>query len=307
LLVAGDRKSSDRDIELYVSAFRQEEQRSLGRQVCCEEITLTARGYFVAELPSAAIPLLVPDLPVFLWWRDVLRLEDKVFQTLVRAADRLVIDSADFQNPLSDLPAVVQFLAEEHGEIAVSDINWARLTSWRALLANFYDVQEYLTQLDEIEQVLIDYVSQDSSAGGFAAQPLLISGWLASRLGWDLVRKTPEHERPGLSVEFVKNNRSIKLQLRPVERPAMKPGRLAHIELNTQSGQSATFLVRRTDDGLHLETQAAIGEHSFPGSMLPVRNRSTARLLSREMEILVNDKIYEEAIEIAARMAALGW
>jgi hypothetical protein len=35
---------------------------------------------------------------------------------------------------------------------------------------------------------------------------------------------------------------------------------------------------------------------------LPVRNRSAAQLLSREMEILCNDQIYQEAIAVAATM-----
>jgi hypothetical protein len=38
--------------------------------------------------------------------------------------------------------------------------------------------------------------------------------------------------------------------------------------------------------------------------VLPVRNRSAAQLLSREMEILCNDQIYQEAVAIAARMIA---
>jgi hypothetical protein len=36
--------------------------------------------------------------------------------------------------------------------------------------------------------------------------------------------------------------------------------------------------------------------------VLPVRNRSAAQLLSREMEILCNDQIYQEAVAMAARM-----
>ena len=58
----------------------------------------------------------------------------------------------------------------------------------------------------------------------------------------------------------------------------------------------ATFLVSRSEDGLHLETQKTIGERSYPGRLMPVGNWSAAQLLSREMEILCNDKIYEAAI-----------
>ena len=38
------------------------------QQVCYEQILLRARGDSDERLASAVIPLLVPDLPVFLWW-----------------------------------------------------------------------------------------------------------------------------------------------------------------------------------------------------------------------------------------------
>jgi len=47
-----------------------------------------------------------------------------------------------------------------------------------------------------------------------------------------------------------------------------------------------------------------LGEHIQRGRVLPVRNRSTAQLLSREMEILCNDKIYQEALSVAAKLIA---
>src|SRR5688572_2547828 len=39
-----------------------------GRQVCAEEVTVKACGDAVRQMPAAVIPILVPDLPVFLWW-----------------------------------------------------------------------------------------------------------------------------------------------------------------------------------------------------------------------------------------------
>jgi len=38
------------------------------RQVCYEQILVRASGDVDDRLASAVIPLLVPDLPVFLWW-----------------------------------------------------------------------------------------------------------------------------------------------------------------------------------------------------------------------------------------------
>jgi hypothetical protein len=53
---------------------------------------------------------------------------------------------------------------------------------------------------------------------------------------------------------------------------------------------------------LHLVADALLGEEIQRGRVLPVRNRSTAQLLSREMEILCNDKIYQESLAVAANL-----
>ncbi|MCM3904977.1 MAG: glucose-6-phosphate dehydrogenase assembly protein OpcA [Pyrinomonadaceae bacterium] len=296
LLMAGDRNAVARDIEMYVSASCGSQKRSGSRNLCCEEITLTAQGHFVSELPSAALPLLVPDLPIFLWWRDQLGVEDRVFSQLCEAADRVVIDSADFQDPAAELFTVAQLFQRKGDEaIVLSDLNWARLTPWRASLANFYDVEDYCAELDRITDVVITFVAETLKPLTVSSQALLIVGWLASRLEWRFAGAT---EMPPLAFNFEKNDRLIKISFNEVQRPAMKPGRLCEIELKC-SDVTSTFLVSRSEDGRHLETQKTIGERSCPGRLVPVGNWSTAQMLSREMEILCSDKIYEEAIRVA--------
>src|SRR5688572_21657034 len=96
LMMLGARDEPDRDIEMAVASFFQTDKRTDRKRLCCEEVTLKAQGIFVDELPSAALPLLVSDLTSFLWWRDQVQVSDKVLATLLRASDRLVIDSAEF-------------------------------------------------------------------------------------------------------------------------------------------------------------------------------------------------------------------
>jgi glucose-6-phosphate dehydrogenase assembly protein OpcA len=303
LLMVGDRNAAARDIEMYLTALCANQKRSGSRNVCCEEIILTAHGRFVSELPSAAVPLLVPDLPVFLWWREEPGAEDKVFNQLCLAADRVVIDSADFHAPPSDFLGVTQLFNRESDEaIALSDINWARLTPWRASLANFYDVEDYRIELDKITDVQIHFVAETEKTSAVSSQAVLIASWLASRLNWKFAgaMETQSSSR-GLAFQFRSNDRVVKLSLNEVQRPAMKSGRLCEIELKV-SQKPATFMVSRSEDGLHLKTQTTIGERSYPHQLLRVGNWSAAQLLNRELEILSHDKIYEEAIEVAAEM-----
>jgi hypothetical protein len=124
---------------------------------------------------------------------------------------------------------------------------------------------------------------------------------LASRLDWDLSTEQPQSDHTSLQFVVVKETRRIRLELNRVDRPDIRPGRLARAQLKTE-GDKASFVVSRNENGLHLETQATIEGIAQPGRILPVRNRSTAQLLSREMEILSNDNVYMEAVKVAARL-----
>lgn len=76
------------------------------------------------------------------------------------------------------------------------------------------------------------------------------------------------------------------------------PGKLVRVELRRISHKPASFVVSRSVDNLH-GSRSQLGSKLHRGRVLPVRNRGAAQLLSREMEILCNDQIYEESLAIA--------
>ena len=227
LMMLGAREAPDRDIEMSVESFCQTDKRTGAKRLCCEEVTLKAQGSFVPELPSAALPLLVSDLSTFLWWRDVVHSADKVFANLLRATDRLVIDSADLEDTQRDLIEIDKlFAGGDSSHVGISDLNWARLTFWRGLLADFYDVPAYQTWLENVDQVRIDYVGPERAPESVAPQALLIAGWLASRLEWELAdEQRAQKDLETTSFDFsTGDGKSIKLELNRVERGERKPG-----------------------------------------------------------------------------------
>lgn len=307
-LMLGVREEADQDIEMFVESICQADKRGGAIRLSCEEITLKATGKFVAELPSAALPLLVPDLATFLWWQDAPRVSDKVLDTLLRATDRLIIDSANFADPHRDLLETNKIFSDKnYDHVGLSDLNWARLTFWRGLLADFYDVPAYQPLLSSIGQIQIDYVGPERAPEKVAPQALLMAGWLASRLQWQLSEDQLDELNKTTSFNFQsKDGRAIKLELNRVDQGEHRPGRLVQVELRANGDEtgapSASFAVSRSADNLHLVTEAKLGPTTHRGRVLPVRNRSTAQLLSREMEILCNDQIYQEAVAVAARL-----
>jgi glucose-6-phosphate dehydrogenase assembly protein OpcA len=314
LILHGSRSKPAVFIELAVSTIFQASNRVNKKRLCCEEITLKAEGDFVAELPSAALPLMVSDLSTFLWWRDVVQVADKVFEKLLMATDRLVIDSAEFEDPQAELLETHKlFRSKNCDEVGISDLNWARLTFWRALLADFYDVPAYQPFLDKVDYVGIDYVGPAGKPNTVAPQALLFAGWMASRLGWHLLsnQTTDSNDQP-ITLRFSADSpdnrpnatddspsaREIMIELNRVELAERKPGRLVRVELRTKADPSTSFTVERGANNLHLITEAKLGKEVHRGRVLPVRNRTAAQLLGREMEILCNDKIYQEALAL---------
>jgi glucose-6-phosphate dehydrogenase assembly protein OpcA len=314
LMMLADQKAVEHDIEMSVESICQTDKRTGVRRLCCEEIALVASGKFVVELPSAALPLLVPDLSTFLWWRNAPMLSDKVLDTLLRATDRLVIDSAGFADPPRDLNAMNSlFNANNYDHVGISDLNWARLTFWRELLADFYDVAAYRPWLDKIDFVEIDYVAPDLTETFVAPQAWLISAWLATRLGWKLAEESTVQQDETVSFKFLRNGQDsnergrlesgvITVKLNRVGAENRMPGRLVRVEMKSNFEEGGSFKVARSEDNLHLLAESQLGNDSHRGRVLPVRNRSAAQLLSREMEILCNDKIYQEAISLFSRL-----
>jgi glucose-6-phosphate dehydrogenase assembly protein OpcA len=309
IVMLAEQHEPDQDIEMFVSAHCLASGGAGGKTLCGEQLTLKARGRFTVELPSASVPLLVPDLPIFLWWRDAPRLGNETFTSLMRAADRVVIDSADFRRPYEEVLELTALLGSRRKDAAaVSDLNWARLTSWRTLLASFYDVAEYLEELESINRVLIEYVPQGDAPDVVAPKALILAGWLASRLGWRVAaeqQQPPAAQKNEASVTRIvleKDAQRIDLEFVPVERRAQMHGWIARIELSADSPFPGRFVVLRSEDGRYLETEVIADGETRLSRTLIGNDKSEAELLACELEIISHDRIYEEALAAAAQM-----
>jgi glucose-6-phosphate dehydrogenase assembly protein OpcA len=173
------------------------------------------------------------------------------------------------------------------------------------LLADFYDVAEYRTALESIDKVHISYVAPQADVTATAPQALLMAGWLASRLQWEILDE-PASRAADERMTFrfsSKAGQTITVELQRIKDAAIHPGRLAHVELQSLA-HGTSFKVERSADRERVLTEAKLGSNVQGGRVLPVRNRSTAQLLSREMEILCNDQIYQEALHFAAALIA---
>jgi glucose-6-phosphate dehydrogenase assembly protein OpcA len=301
ILIVADRESSGSSLSAQVTS-RCTMPTATSRQVCCEQVTINATGSEVAEVPSAVAPLLVSDLPVYLWWCAVPRITDKVtFRRLADLSDRVIIDSADFNDPHGDVASMAAVLRETPRWTAISDLNWARLTAWRALLAGFYDVSEYRPLMAALNHVVIEYSPAAADAGVLSPRALLLGGWLASRLGWRLESGSINRVAKSSVFEFEKDNRKVILEFAQTERE-IEPGRIAMVTIESAADESASFSVRRSSDAQRIETVVVRGEERIAQRVLSYESLSESELIGRELEILGHDRVYEQAVLAAGEM-----
>lgn len=267
------------------------------KQVCCEQVTITASESHLDEVPSTLAPLLISDLPVYLWWRAVpKRLDKEMFGRLVDLSDRVIIDSALFNDPADDIVNMAAVLTETPRWTALSDLNWARLTAWRALIAGFYDVADYRPLLDQLNRVTIEYSPAAAGAGQIPARALLLGGWLASRLGW---RVAASQAGPAGEFELTAGGRKVTVEFVTTRRE-IEPGHIALVTLATAADESALFSVRRSGDAQRIETAVTLGEERKAQRVLGYEGLNESELIGRELEILGHDRVYEQAVLAAA-------
>src|ERR1700736_6357531 len=86
ILLAQHTREADK-LEAEVSA---QERSESGHRVSTERVVLHAHGEPARHLASLAAPLLIPDLPVTLWWPGRPQFDNPLFDDLCELADRLV-------------------------------------------------------------------------------------------------------------------------------------------------------------------------------------------------------------------------
>jgi glucose-6-phosphate dehydrogenase assembly protein OpcA len=298
IVLVADRAAAESRLEAYVSMRCRLSARG-AKQICGEQVTIEASGPVVETASTAVVPLLVPDVPVFLWWKDIPHYEDKLFSRLSAVADRVVIDSASFDNPHDDLLRLAQLL--KGGGLRLSDLNWGRLTSWRSLVASFWDVADYRESLAEIERVTIEYDPPDRAHDEIAPKALLAVGWIASCLGWEVAEEGASLGAGHGRFIMRAAGRDIEVSLDATDDMAGRDGLITSLTLKTTRGDEFYVELRLDEGKLETGARTSGGERTV-GRVLNYEARSEGQRLSSELELLTRDEVYESAVAVAARL-----
>jgi glucose-6-phosphate dehydrogenase assembly protein OpcA len=297
-----------------------------------EQVTMLTAGAATRAAGTLIQPLLKPDLPVYLWWLGDPPEDEAILHKLADLSSRVIVDSNSFSTPEESTSLLSTFL-QESPNCALSDLNWGRITPWRQLVAQFFDVPAYKPYLAGVYNIEVEHAvspsteqppNEQEGASPNPTRALLIAGWLKNSLSWkvnggeenlhdpvngthlwNIVRQTgplqwdPVTNSAGQTVKLGHSGQGS-IHIQPRIQSGLAPGSLCLIRLSSiVENKRATFTINREGGSDHVFTSASVPEEE---RALPQRTVSITEpnnislLLHDELEIIGRDHLYEAAL-----------
>jgi len=224
-------------------------------------------------------PLVVTDLPTVVWAPHG---HQDAVQALLPLAQVVLLDSIDEPEMRDAMRRALSLLKD----VYVVDLAWLRSTPWRERVAATFDPPHLRPDLRTISAVTVRHHPESAVAG------LLLIGWLASRLDWQLSRLVG---RNGSLVGSAHARRQdVKLALEPATDLHVRG--LAGVTLETASGRH--FELDRGPGGLQAYYRNAKGQERR--WVVLGASRGEAGILGEGIrQALVRDPTYAPALQAA--------
>jgi glucose-6-phosphate dehydrogenase assembly protein OpcA len=269
---------------------------------CHEQIALSLHGRAADHPASVVMPLLMPELPTYLWWPGQPPFGFSTFNRLLSVADQLIVDSAEFDSPGEGLTELARLCSGRYG---INDFHWARLTPWREILAQFFEGGTLISYLESIRSVSLEFGSGSEHRGAVTASLLLMIGWLAGRLGWrpETTLNGPVVGDTRISVHH--DERLIPIDLLFVDHGSQSAGRLMGVEVVAQPPDRppGRFTISRGDTLYHVNVSMQIHGRPTITRVFPLGMKTEEQLLTEELELAGLDRLYAEVVRDASRLA----
>ena len=237
------------------------------RQICCEQIEITASDASLSDLAAVVLPLAVADLPVVLWCRSARLFGLADFPQLAKIAHKILLDSAGFADAAAILAAMRQKAAHVWGDLA-----WTRLTHVREQIAQIFESRNYLAQLPEVTEVTIGFGAPTPPTGAF-----YLAAWIL-----DCLENAGAHPR----IHWQPGSGGTSRYISRVELAAAK-----------EDGLRVTIDISGAERPGSEMRIGSLATHTI----LPPENDYT--LLREELTIPAHDQVFEKSLKRAASLA----
>ena len=304
IIVLADRERDGVDVALQLHCHVPRPDETA--QVCYEQILARVNGDADERVASVIIPLLVPDLPIFLWWTGTPPHDTQRFDDLIALAERLIVDSADFALPAPTLARLADLAMTHHGrKFGITDLNWTRLTPWRELVAAFFDVDTWRPCLDKIVGVRVGFGVDMDGRDIHPSQALLLVGWLASRLGWQRLDALAPSEAGGLLFRMASaDGAPVVVRVRPRFERGIEPGDTWGVRIQAKHGADLyEFVLKREPDPRHVTAMVVVNGETRSRRVIPMPEPGIEELLREELSIVRRDRVFEDALHALVALA----
>jgi glucose-6-phosphate dehydrogenase assembly protein OpcA len=288
IVLISDPEEGETNLEFRLSAFCSTRGGG-GAQVCAEQVTIHAEGPPAEHLESLAGPLLISDLPVFLWYPGPFSSSSVEFAGMAALADRIIIDSAAAGDCEASLREIAGLL-DRPGTPAVGDLQWVQLSPWRALVAELFSSPERAGELERLRGIEILHAPDGE------CRALLFVGWLASTLGWSLEEATRTAE--GREARFAGPSGEVSAKMSPTSPDA----RFRQVRLYSDD---YGFGVARSRDLSEAHTTVTRDDELLAERTVHLGHFDLGVLLGEELQYRGRDELYEAALLMAVDMLDL--
>ena len=164
-------------------------RRSDGASAIRGELLAAAlQGRAFQEGATIAASWSASGIPTIVWWNGPAPpAGDHLYEDMLDIADRVLVDSSAMTDLAADFQ-VLDDVVQGSQHARVTDALWLRMLAWRQAIAQVFDQPAARADLARLHTIEL---AVQPSPGGHAAALLLV-GWLASRLGWRLDRRTSD-------------------------------------------------------------------------------------------------------------------
>ena len=289
LVMISDPDEEHTNLEVGLSVFCS--TRGGGANVCAEGVTLHVEGPPAKHLESLAGPLLIPDLPVFLWYPNGDIPSSPRCDGMAALAGRIVLDTGAADDPEGSLRAVAHLVGHEESP-AVGDLQWSALSTWRSLVADLFAPPERAGELQKIRRVEVQYAPDAGS------RALLFSGWLSSCLGWspESASRTEDGGR-----EFAFSGPSGPVTVRLIPNPSDAALRQARLLCDGD----LTLEVSRHREATEARSCVLRGGEVVGERTVHIGPSDTGAFLGEELRLVGRDEVYEAALRRAVEILDL--
>lgn len=198
----------------------------------CDRINIDVSQSQLYRVPFIILPLLVTDLPIYLFWDVDPTIDHQILPHLKPYAARLVFNSDCTVNLQNLSRKILEEIRQE--KLEVRDINWAAGGSWREILAHIFDTQEKIQSLQTCKNIRIEFNAKCRAGSSHPEiQAIYFQAWLAAQLGWSY--KSNEIKEDTRYFHYSNNGRPISIELFPHVYPLEISGGIHSIEINTEN------------------------------------------------------------------------